>query len=801
MLTLPTLAYGSHSLTAAYSGDANDLASISAPLSETSSYPALSITTLILPGGNVGQPYGPYSFTVTGGSGNFTWSSLGLPSGLSLSSSGVLSGTPGAAFSGSTTVTVNDNVTHLNATQSYSLSIVITALSVSGPATLGDVLTGGAISGAFTATGGSGRYTWTISGAAGLNIDANGNVTGALSTPGFYTVTATATDSLGNSGSATSMLSVFGITTTSLPAASTSSNYSASLSVAGGISPYTFSASGLPAGITFAGGTFGGRPITAGTYSVIVQVTDSKGLSVSATYPLQVSGPGVLTVTSSSLPNGTVGQPYSQVLSATGGSAGYMWAQSGGVLPAGLSLSSSGTILGTPTAATPAPYSLGVQVTDSSGAKAVGTVSIDIVPAPLMITTAAFPPALANVPWPAQILTASGGVPPYTFSITGSLPAGITQSGAQISGTPTAVGTSNFTIVVTDSAPTPATASLATGITVGPTATDLVLSSVSASFALTPGTSAPPAPSTIAVSSSVVSQSLTFSYTASVPWITVSGTSGTPGSVSLAPNNAALALAAAATPYTGTVTLTCTSAACSGNTHSIAVSLTVTAAPPQLSVDSSLLSFVALSSNPQTSTSAFTLTNAGGGELAITNVTAADSWVSVGSFPAELAPGPGVQVTVSVNPAGLAPGYYRSSLTVVTSAGSLSLPVTLLISGASSMSLGPAGTQFSLPQGGALGDANGSFLVGVTSSSAVAYTAAVQPGANWLVLNQGAGSASSSSPGLVSFSLNPAIVSGLAAGAYYGTIRVTASGVVNSPQDFQVILNVAPASTPVMPDV
>ncbi len=52
----------------------------------------------------------------------------------------------------------------------------------------------------------------------------------------------------------------------------------------------------------------------------------------------------------------------------------------------------------------------------------------------------------------------------------------------------------------------------------------------------------------------------------------------------------------------------------------------------------------------------------------------------------------------------------------------------------------------------------------------------------------------------MNFSLDPTAVAALPAGAAYGTIRVTASGIVNSPQDFQVVLNISPASTPVVPD-
>jgi uncharacterized protein (TIGR03437 family) len=104
-----------------------------------------------------------------------------------------------------------------------------------------------------------------------------------------------------------------------------------------------------------------------------------------------------------------------------------------------------------------------------------------------------------------------------------------------------------------------------------------------------------------------------------------------------------------------------------------------------------------------------------------------------------------------------------------------------------------------MPQGGALGSASGSFLVSISNASPVNYTAAVLPGASWLQ-GGGAGSASGSAPGQVTFSLDQAQIASFSPGAYYGTIQVVASGAVNTPQDFQVVLNISPTSTPVVPD-
>jgi endoglucanase len=68
-------------------------------------------------------------------------------------------------------------------------------------------------------------------------------------------------------------------------------------------------------------------------------------------------------------------------------------------------------------------------------------------------------------------LTATGGTPPYAWSlVSGQLPAGLTLSGAGvISGTPTASGTSSFTVQVKDSASSPLSGTQSENITVSPT--------------------------------------------------------------------------------------------------------------------------------------------------------------------------------------------------------------------------------------------------------------------------------------------------------------------------------------------
>jgi len=171
------------------------------------------------------------------------------------------------------------------------------------------------------------------------------------------------------------------------------------------------------------------------------------------------TAPNPLAISISSLPAGTLGVTYSQSLTATGGVTPYSWGITSGALPAGLTLSSSGTISGTPTSA--GSFSFTVRVSDSQAQPAAATaqLSITINAPPLAITTTSLPSGKVNEAYSAT-LAATGGIAPYTWTLTsGSLPAGLSLSSAGvIAGTPTASATSAFTVQAADSQTNPATA-------------------------------------------------------------------------------------------------------------------------------------------------------------------------------------------------------------------------------------------------------------------------------------------------------------------------------------------------------
>jgi hypothetical protein len=133
--------------------------------------------------------------------------------------------------------------------------------------------------------------------------------------------------------------------------------------------------------------------------------------------------------------------------------APYSWTVKSGTLPAGLSLSAAGVIAGTPTTAGAANVTVQVSDSETMPQTAVsGSLTLAISGGTLKITSTTADPGTVGTAYNFQ-LTASGGVPPYTWAVASgsTLPAGLALSSAGVvSGTPTASGTFNPSIAVTD---------------------------------------------------------------------------------------------------------------------------------------------------------------------------------------------------------------------------------------------------------------------------------------------------------------------------------------------------------------
>jgi hypothetical protein len=453
------------------------------------------------------------NFTATGGSSTgYTWSitfgGTALTNlGLTFTSGGDLSGYPNASGSYSFTVQVTDSLGN-TATKNYTLTIYA-GISAT-PATLSAGTVGLPYSQQLTGGGGAGApFTFSaISGTAlsavGLTLSPGGLISGTPSatetaapltikvadTLGYYTQlnytltinsassgpitindpeTVTVNDSLTQvqlvdvSDPETITVTDIAVVTVSggltitgpgsLPAGAVNVAYTATtISANGGSGLYTWSAAGLPAGLSIgaSSGTITGTPTTdAGSpYSVTVKVTDSNSLTATKTYILAISALP-LTITTGLLPAGVVNVPYPTTsIIASGGTLPYSWTVTG--LPPGLTTNGSGVITGTPTTQLGSPFTVVVVVTDANHVTTTKSFSLTVNGSLAVASPATLPAGTLNAAYTPTTITASGGLPPYTWSATG-LPTGLSINIASgvISGTPTTDAGSPYSVTVT----------------------------------------------------------------------------------------------------------------------------------------------------------------------------------------------------------------------------------------------------------------------------------------------------------------------------------------------------------------
>jgi streptogramin lyase len=413
-------------------------------------------------------PY-TYTFDVTNG-----------PAGVTINSSGVLSGTPTAP--GAFNIKVSDSSSPAQqANQVISIQAPPTIqLGCSFPAT---GAAGQPYSGSCITANGNPPYTYSTSpsnalsvlGLTGVAITPSGSnssygfsVSGNLrvSSHGTVNFTIAAGDSMGN----TSAPQQITITIASLSVSlSCSQNAQAVVGQlfqqqcfgSAGTPPYTFSSTGLPSGLSInaSSGIISGSATSPGQASVNIVVTDSTGQTAMQTINFSVLNPK-LSLTCIFPPSATVGTAYGAACTASGGVGPYSYALASGALPAGLALNStSGIVSGTPTGLGSA---FSVQVTDNESPAATARFfeSLYIQPVQLTVLSASLPVPNPGLPY-AALPIVDGGTPPYRFAISsGALPGGLQLSSASgiissIAGSPgsaLATGPYSFTIQVKDSA-------------------------------------------------------------------------------------------------------------------------------------------------------------------------------------------------------------------------------------------------------------------------------------------------------------------------------------------------------------
>ncbi|MFZ0002179.1 MAG: putative Ig domain-containing protein [Trebonia sp.] len=266
----------------------------------------LAITTVsVLPGLTSGMPYS-VKLAADGGLTPYTWSITqgSLPAGLKLhAATGVISGTPTSGSGSTFTAEVSDAQNPpATASATFSLSANTVTVSSPGPQT---TIQNGAVSLQIAAIDSAAGQALTYSATglpAGLSISSSGLISGTSTTPGPYNVKVTATDGTGASGSATFTWTVNPtantVTVTNPGPQTTIQNGPVSLQIAAGDSAagqaLTYSATGLPAGLSISSsGQITGLAVT-GTFNVTVTATDGTGASGSATFTWTVSPPIVI---------------------------------------------------------------------------------------------------------------------------------------------------------------------------------------------------------------------------------------------------------------------------------------------------------------------------------------------------------------------------------------------------------------------------------------------------------------------------------------------------------------------------
>ncbi|MGJ4996312.1 putative Ig domain-containing protein [Bradyrhizobium sp. HKCCYLS3077] len=442
------------------------------------------------------------SFTPVTGSGGAAPLTYGvspsLPAGLSFNtSSGAITGTP-TVTSGATTYTVT--VTDANsATASNTFSLTVNGAVTATQSVASKTLTQNAAATSFTpVTGGGGTpsYTYSVSPSLPSGLTLSGSTGAITGTPtavsGSQTYTITVTDANSATASNTFTLAVNGaVTATQSVASKTLTRNAAATSFtpvtgSGGTPSLTYSVSpSLPAGLalsTSTGAITGTPTVTSGASTYTITVTDANNATASNTFSLTVNS-AVTATQSISAATVTVNTAITSFTPITGG--GGTSPLSYGIsptLPAGLSFNTStGQVSGTPTAVS-STTTYTVTVTDANNGTASNTFQLTV-NGPLSATQAIASKAVTQNAAVTSFtpVTALGGTPSYTYSISPSLPTGLalsTSSGA-ITGTPTVTsGATTYTVTVTDA--NSATASNTFSLTVNSavTATQAIASKV-----------------------------------------------------------------------------------------------------------------------------------------------------------------------------------------------------------------------------------------------------------------------------------------------------------------------------------
>ena len=390
----------------------------------------------------------PFSYQITATNPpHSAFNATPLPAGLSVNtSSGLISGTPLPGTGGVYSVTLS--ATNATGTGSATLSLTISESPpvITSPGTASGQ-TGSPFSYQITATNGTTGFSATGL-PPGLTLNAtSGLISGTPTSAGTFNATMTATNGSGSDTDPLVITITLGPPTiTSASTAGGAQGFPFSYQITATNSPTSFGSTALPAGLTLntTSGLISGTPTGTGTFNVTISATNATG---TATQPLTITiGVGIPVITSAPSASGGTGLAFLHQISATNNPTSY--GATG--LPAGLAINpATGLITGTPTAA--GTFSVNASATNATG---TGTqaLTITISLRPPSVVTGTPITGVTGVPF-SYVIQATGGATAFTAA---GLPPGLTLDGTTgfITGTPTAGGTYNVTVGVTNAAGT-----------------------------------------------------------------------------------------------------------------------------------------------------------------------------------------------------------------------------------------------------------------------------------------------------------------------------------------------------------
>ncbi|SHG90218.1 Ig-like domain-containing protein [Pedobacter caeni] len=426
--------------------------------------PAIVFATAPLSNATLASAYSKQIPVATGGTPAFNYTlapGSTLPAGLTLSATGLISGTPTAVEGPYTFSVLATDSKGCTATAAYNLNVTA---GLSLPAA---TLPNGTVNTVYptqtlpAATGGTGPFTYVATNLPpGLTFDpVTREITGTPTQAGTYPVHVTVTDVNGNTKTADYTIIVrdpLALPTATLANGTVGIPYptQAIPAATGGIGPFTYSApaASLPPGLIFDPVTreITGTPTLAGTYTIPVTVTDGDGKTTTRDYTIVVGSPLVLPPATLADGNVNVGYTSQPIPSATGGTGPYTYAATN--LPPGLTFDPATRVIsGTPTQS--GLYSVSVTVTDNTGTTATNTYPLRVIGA-LNLPTMVLADGTVGTVYTEQTLPeVTGGTGPYTYT-SADLPPGLNFDPVtrKLTGTPTQGGTFTFSITAKDAA-------------------------------------------------------------------------------------------------------------------------------------------------------------------------------------------------------------------------------------------------------------------------------------------------------------------------------------------------------------